>query len=156
MNPGALILVLSLLVIIILFSLFRRRGGPSKYPETVQAILWDVKINEVLANTIQVRPKPTPFETVNWQLYQKKMGFLEETLKQDLRESFELATKFNVDIRAARKAKSDSYKNLDLSRLKELLVKCRQELEDWMIKNTGSKELPPKYPTMSSFFFGDR
>jgi len=37
-----------------------------------------------------------------------------------------------------------------------MLDECRKELEDWMMTNVGQKELPPKYPSLSSFFFGER
>jgi len=85
-----------------------------------------------------------------------KIGFLGESLKKMLIETFTLAEEFNKEIRAAKKAKSDSYKDLDLEHFKELLNKCRQELEDWMVKTTGQKEIAPKYSSISSLFFGDR
>jgi hypothetical protein len=156
MNGGGWILIITILVILLLFSLLRRRGGPSKYPETVQSILWDIKLNQVLADTFLLRQKPAAFEKINWQMNEKKIGFLTETLKVELKEIFTLVDEFNVQIIAAKKNKSDSYKSLDLTRFKELLAKTRQELEDWMITTTGSKDLPPKYPTLSSMFMGDR
>ena len=156
MDTGTILIILALIVIIILFSLFRRRGGPSKFPETVQALLWDIKINEVLANSIQIRPRPTLFENVNWKLYKSRIGFLGEEIKKDLLDTFALTEELNVQIRAAKKAKSDSYKSMDMTKYKELLVKTREELENWMVKETGSKELPPKYPSLSNIFFGER
>ena len=31
-----------------------------------------------------------------------------------------------------------------------------EELEDWMLTNTGQKEMPTKYPSLLGFFFGER
>jgi hypothetical protein len=155
MDVGTILIILALIVIIILFSLFRRRGGPSKYPQIVQSLLWDIKINQVLADTIQARPKAILFEKVNWQLNKSHVRFLNENVQQDLKDTFDLTEEFNNQIKLAKKAKSDTYKTLDMTRFKELLAKCREELEDWMVKTTGSKELPPKYPSLTSIFFGD-
>jgi hypothetical protein len=73
-----------------------------------------------------------------------------------LREIFALVEDYNKQIKASKKAKNDNYKSIDLTRFKELLDKCRQELEDWMIQKTGQKDLPPKYPTLMGTFFGER
>jgi hypothetical protein len=73
-----------------------------------------------------------------------------------LKETFALVEEYNKQIKAAKKDKSDSYKTIDLTSFKELLGKCRQELEDWMIQKTGSKDLQPKYPTLMGFFLGER
>ena len=43
-----------------------------------------------------------------------------------------------------------------MTKLKENLDECRKELENWMMAKVGTKELPLKYPSMSSFFFGER
>jgi hypothetical protein len=85
-----------------------------------------------------------------------KIGFLTETQKTLLKETFTLTDELNVQIRAAKKEKSDSYKSLDLTKYKELLEKSQKELEDWMVTNTGQKELPLKYPSLWNIFTGDR
>lgn len=148
--------IISLAVVLLLFSLVRRRGGPGKYPEVVQFILYDVKLNQVLVDTFKQRPKPKTFETTNWVMNKTKIGFLSETAKKLLKDTFSLIDSVNVEIKAAKKAKSESFRNLDLTKLKEMLDECRKELEDWMMTNVGQKELPPKYPSLSSFFFGER
>jgi hypothetical protein len=89
-------------------------------------------------------------------LNKDKINFLGESAKEMLREIFAMVEDYNKQIKAAKKAKSDSYKSIDLTRFKELLDKCRQELEDWMIQTTGQKDLPPKYPTLMGTFFGER
>jgi len=156
MDSGAIFLLISVAVILLLFSLLRRRGGPSKYPEVVQFILYDVKLNQIIAENFLKYEKPKTFETTNWMMNKEKIGFLTETQKNLLKETFGIIEGFNKEIKAARKAKSESYKGLDLTKLRENLEKCRKELEDWMMTNVGKTELPPKYPSLASFFFGDR
>jgi hypothetical protein len=149
-------IILIIGIVLILFSLVRRRGGAAKYPEVVQALLYDVKLDQALAEHFLEITKLRRFENVNWLMNKDKIGFLGESLKDMLRETFKLVEEFNQQIKAAQKAKSDSYKTIDLTRFKELLDKCRQELEDWMVQKTGQKELPPKYPTLWGSLFGER
>jgi hypothetical protein len=150
------LVIVSIAVIMLLFSLLRRRGGPGKYPEVVQYILYDVKLNQVLVETFKQREKAKIFEVTNWTMNKTRIGFLSETQKKLLKDTFALTEEVNKEIRAAKKAKSESFRNLDLTKLKEMLDECRKELEDWMMTNVGQKELPPKYPSLSSFFFGER
>ena len=150
------LVIVSIAVIMLLFSLLRRRGGPGKYPEVVQYILYDVKLNQVLVETFKQREKARVFEVTNWTMNKTRIGFLSETQKKLLKDTFALTEEVNKEIRAAKKAKSESFRNLDLTKLKEMLDECRKELEDWMMTNVGQKELPPKYPSLSSFFFGER
>jgi len=150
------LVIIILLIILLLVSLLRRRGGPAKYPEIVQSLLYDIRCNQALAETFLLREKPHRFEDSNWQMNKSRVGFLGESLKQNLRESFTLVEEFNTQIKECKKTHSDSYKGIDLTKFKELLAKCRQELEDWMVDKTGQKELPVKYPTMTGFFFGER
>jgi Sec-independent protein translocase protein TatA len=149
-------IILIIGIVLILFSLVRRRGGAAKYPEVVQALLYDVKLDQALAEHFLEITKLRRFENVNWLMNKDKIGFLGESLKDMLRETFKLVEEFNQQIKEAQKAKSDSYKTIDLTRFKELLDKCRQELEDWMVQKTGQKELPPKYPTLWGSLFGER
>ena len=156
MGTGSWVLIAIIGIVLIFFSLIRRRGGATKYPEVVQALLFDIKLNQAMAQRFQEIVKPRRFENVNWQMNKDKIGFLGEELKEMLREVFAKVEEYNKLIKEAQKAKSDSYKSIDLTRFKELLDKCRQELEDWMVQKTGQKELPPKYPTLMGTFFGER
>ena len=156
MTFGSWILIVSLLIILLLFTLLRPRSNPRKYPETIQSLIYDVKLNLVLVETFLQRIKPRIFEHNNWEINKTKIGFLTETQKTLLKETFTLTDELNAQIRAAKKAKSDSYKSLDLMKYKELLEKSLKELEDWMVANTGHKELPLKYPSLWNIFTGDR
>ena len=156
MNAGAWVLLITMAIILILVSLVRRRGGVAKYPEVVQGLLYDIRFNQGLSAHLFELKKPRRFENTNWMMNRDKIGFLGEQLKLMLKETFALVEEYNKQIKAAKKDKSDSYKAIDLTRFKELLDKCRQELEDWMVQKTGSKDLPPKYPTIMGLFFGER
>jgi predicted transcriptional regulator len=156
MDSGSWLLIISGAIILLLFTFLRPRGGPRKYPEIVQFILYDIKLNQVLADTFLQRQKLKTFESNNWEMNKTKIGFLTETQKELLKETFTIVDELNVGIKAAKKNKSDSYKSLDLSKFKELLDRCQKELEDWMVTNTGQKELPLKYPSIWGFFFGER
>lgn len=158
MDSGSWILIIVLGIVIVLFTLFRPRGGPHKYPEVIQFILYDIKMNQALVETFQKRDKPKTFEHNNWEMNKNKIHFLTEAQKELLKETFALVDELNVEIQAAKKDRTGlhSYKNLDLTKFKELLDKCQKELEDWMITNTGQKELPMKYPSIWSSLFGER
>lgn len=155
-GSSVLIIVAILVIILILFSLTRKRNNAAKYPDIVQGLIYNVRINQGVAEHFLEFKKPYRFENSNWLLYKDKIGFLGEALKLKLKETFALVEEFNKQIKEAKKAKSDSYKTIDLTRFKQLLEECRVELENWMIQKTGSKDLPPKYPTLSGFFFGER
>lgn len=156
MDSGAIVFVISLAMVLLLFSLLRRRGGPAKYPEVVQSLLYDVKLNLILVETFAKREKPKTFETTNWMMNKTRIGFLSESQKQLLKDTFAHIDELNVTIKAAKREKSDSFRSLDVSKLKALLDQCIQELEGWMMDKIGAKELPPKYPSLSGFFFGER
>ena len=70
--------------------------------------------------------KPRRFENVNWKMNKDKISFLGEALKEMLREVFAKVEEYNNQIKADQKAKSDSYKTIDLTRFKELLEQMPQ------------------------------
>jgi hypothetical protein len=158
MNFGTWLLIISLAAIVVLFMLLRPRAGSRKYPEIIQFILYDIKMNQALVETFPKRDKPKTFESNNWEVNKTKIGFLTETQKDLLKETFALADELNIVIKAAKRDRSDlsSYKNLDLTKFKELLDRCQKELEDWMVTTTGQKEMPLKYPSILSILFGER
>ena len=68
MQPGNWILIAIIAILLILFTLMRRRGGATKYPEVVQSLLFDIKINQALAANFLIIAKPRRFENANWML----------------------------------------------------------------------------------------
>ena len=60
----------------------------------------------------------------------------------------------NQDIKLARKNKT-SHQSINVSQLIEPLDTCRKGLEDWMMENIGTTELPNKYPSVwDTLFYG--
>ena len=190
MDLGALPVIISLVVIMLVFTFLRRRIGVGRgnQPRVVQSLLFDVKLNQALVKTFHMREKPRKFERANWEMNKDKLDFLDEAFakkckdcghehentvekcekcgSENLREPFQLRKplsyvfetvgEFNDQIKAAKKARSTSYMNINVSKLKEPLAKSRQGLEDWMMDTIGQKELPPEYPTLKGMLFGQR
>ena len=154
MNYGVLAVVLSLVLIIALFSFLRGRGGVRERPEVAQFLLYDVKMNQALVEVFYVQEKPRRFEKSNWEINKNKIGFLDETLKETLRMTFGMVDELNQDIKLVKKNKT-SHQSINVTKLVEPLAVCRKGLEDWMIENVGTTELPTKYPSIwDTLFYG--
>jgi hypothetical protein len=156
MDYGALALVLSIIVIVVLFSFFRGRGGVRHHPEVVQFLLFDVKLNQVLVDTFHQREKPRRLEKTNWEINKSKISFLGESLKETLKLTFAMVEEVNQDLKMTKKNKSLSYQDINVSKLKEPLARCREGLEEWLMDTIGTTEVSPRYPSLSGFMFGER
>lgn len=155
MNYGVLAVVLSLVLIIALFSFLRGRGGVMQRPEVVQFLLFDVKMNQALVEAFYIQEKPRRFEKSNWDINKKKIGFLDESLKETLNMTFGMVEDLNQDIKLAKKNKT-SHQSINVAKLVEPLDTCRKGLEDWMMENIGTTELPTKYPSIWDTLFTGR
>ena len=154
MDYGVLAVVLSLVLVITLFSFLRSRGGATQRPEVAQFVLYDVKMNQSLVTAFHLQEKPRRFEKSNWEINKNKIGFLDESLKETLKMTFGMVEDLNQDIKLAKKNKT-SYQSINVSQLIEPLVTCRKGLEDWMMENLGTTELPNKYPSIwDTLFYG--
>jgi len=156
MDPGALAVVLSIVVIVVLFSFLRGRGGVRHRPEVIQFLLYDVKLNQVLVDTFYQREKPRRFERTNWEINKSKIGFLSESLKETLKMTFGLIEDVNQEIKVVKKDKSRSHNEIKVGHLKEPLAKCREGLEGWLMDTLGTTEVAPRYPSITGFLFGER
>jgi hypothetical protein len=152
-NYGGLAVILSFVLIIALFSFLRSRGGVMQRPEVAQFVLYDVKMNQSLVEAFHVMEKPRRFEKSNWEINKNKIGFLDESLKETLKMTFGMVEELNQDIKLAKKNKT-SHQSINVDKLVDPLATCRQGLEDWMMENLGTTELPPKYPSMWGTLFG--
>jgi hypothetical protein len=156
MDTGAIVLVISIVVVVVLFSLFRGRGSVRHQPEVVQFVLFDVKINQALVTTFLERKKIRGLERTNWEINKGKITFLSESLKETLRNTFAMVEEVNAEIKAVKKDKTRDRREVDIDRLTEPLQKCRDGLEGWLMETIGSTTVPPRYPTISGFLFGER
>ncbi len=156
MDPGALVLVLSIVVVVVLFSFLRGKGGVRRQPEVVQFLLFDVKMNQALVDAFYDRKKIRGFERTNWEINKSKISFLSESLKDTLRATFALVEELDGEIKAVKKDKTRDRHEVDVSKLAEPLAKCREGLEGWLMEALGTTEVKPRYPSMMGMFFGDR
>ena len=152
MDYGILAVVLSLVLIIALFSFLRGRGGIMQRPEVARFVLYDVKMNQALVEAFYIQEKPRRFEKSNWEINKNRIGFLDESLKETLRITFSMVEDLNKDIKLARKNKT-SHQSINVNKLVEPLETCRKGLEDWMMENIGTTELPNKYPSIWDTLF---
>jgi hypothetical protein len=153
MESGALWVVLSLIVVVALFSFLRGRGGVRRRPEIIQLILNDVKMDQALVEAFYLREKPRKFERNNWALYKNNVGFLGESLNETLRLTFGMVEDLNQEIKLAKKNKA-SHQSINVTKLNEPLKASRKGLEDWMMENLGTTEPPLKYPSFFGTLFG--
>ncbi len=156
MDPGALVLVLSIVVVVVLFSFLRGKGGVRRQPEVVQFLLFDVKMDQALVDAFYDRKKIRSFERTNWEINKSKISFLSESLKDTLRATFALVEELNEEIKAVKKDKTRDRREVDVTKLTEPLAKCREGLEGWLIDTIGTTEVPIRYPSISGFLFGER
>lgn len=156
MDFGALGVVLTIVVVVVLFSFLRGRGGVRHRPEVIQFLLYDIKLNQALVEAFHQREKPRRFEKTNWEINKSKIGFLSESLKDTLRMTFDMVEEINQDIKLVKKNKSGDYKGINVTKLKEPLAKCREGLEGWLMDAIGTTEVPPRYPSLTGFLFGER
>ena len=161
MDFGALgenIPIIAAIIGFILLQFFLRKRKPeTTHREIAQSLLTEVKLNQALAESYHLRQKPQKFETVSWQRNKNKLDFLSHALQVILSDTFMVAEDFNQQIEAAKKHKSATYMvNVNVDKLKEPLAKSKQGLEEWLLKNMGTKEPPIKYPGIIDGLFGGR
>ena len=156
MDTGAIVLIVTMIAVIVLFSIFRGKGGVRHRPEVVQFLLFDVKMNQSLIITFHDREKIRGFERTNWEINKSKISFLGESLKDTLRNTFTLVEELNAEIKAVKKDKTRDRHEVDVSKLAEPLAKCREGLEGWLMEALGTTEVKPRFPSLMGMFFGDR
>ena len=156
MDSGALVLIVTLGVVLLLFSLFRGGGGVRRRPEVVRFLLFDVKINQALVESFHQRDKARRFERTNWEINKGKIAFLGEELGETLRTTFAMVEEFNREIKQIRKNKALSHQDMNVSSLIEPLNKSREGLESWLMDTLGTLDVPMRYPSVTGFLFGER
>ena len=109
-------------------------------------------MNQALVEAVYIQEKPRRFEKSNWEINKNRIGFLDESLKETLRITFSMVEDLNKDIKLARKNKT-SHQSINVNKLVEPLETCRKGLEDWMMENIGTTELPNKYPSIWDTLF---
>jgi len=155
MGSGVLLVIFTIIVLVVIIALWRGAGGVKNRPQLVQNLLWDVKLNQGLVETFYLREKPRKFATTHWQASKTMLGFLEESLRSTLAEAFGMVEDSNQQIETVKRDKSGDHRDINVGKLNEPLARSKQGLEDWLLENTGHKELPPKYPSLRGTLFGE-
>jgi len=154
-DPTSVIIFIAVLGLVLLQFFLRRRKPETLHGEIAQNLLMEVKLNQALAETYNLRQKPRRFEVTNWRRYKTKLDFFTQTLQGALSETFTMIEDFNQQIETAKKYKSATYTaSVDVGKLTEPLAKSKEGLEEWLVANVGQKEPPTKYPGIFDSLFG--
>ncbi len=144
-------------IILLQFFLRRRRKPETTHREIVQDLLAETRLNQALLEVFYHQQKPRKFMATSWQRNKTRLDFLEQSLQTVLYDAYMMAEDFNQQIDAAKKHKSANYiPSLNVDKLKGLLTKSREGLEEWFVAHTGTKKPPLEYPGIFDVFFGRR
>ncbi len=144
-------------LILLQFFLRRRRKPETTQREIVQNLLAETRLNQAVLEFFSVRQEPKKFVATTWRRNITNLSFLSQPLQAALSESFMMAEDFNQQIDAAKKHKSANYiPSLNVDKLKGLLTKSREGLEEWFVAHTGTKKPPLEYPGVFDGLFGGR
>lgn len=147
---------LPLIVVIVLFILmqfFLKRKRPVERTPlaVVHSLLLELKQNQQLAEVFRFQWQIKKFALASWQRNKAKVGFLGSSLQVTLADTFTMVEDFNQQIAAAKKYRSTSYmSSINVIKLKELLVKSEQGLEQWL----ASEGMTPGSPSQSTSLLG--
>ena len=139
-------LIVTIIGLILFQFFFRRKRTPEATPrEITQNLLAEVRRNLRIAEAFTFHWQTRKFVVTSWQRNKSKLDFLEQALQISISDAFVMAQDFNQQISAARKHKSASYMaSVNMDKLKGLLTKNEQGLEQWLTSETGTTEPPPK------------
>ncbi len=156
---GNLLLVAFVIGLLFLIGFITRgmRKPVQVQKEVVQDLLAETRLNQAVLEYFRARQEPKKFTVTGWKKNSKKVGFLSQPTQDALSDSFTMAEDFNRQVEAGRKHRSAGYiADLNVDKLKELLVRSQEGLEEWLVKNIGRKEPPLEYPGLFDGFFGKR
>ena len=134
-------------LILLQFFLRRRRKPETTYPEIIQNLLSEVRLNLRLAEAFSYRKQTRKFITTSWQLNKNNLDFLDQPTQISISDAFMMAEDFNQQIASAKKFKSTSYLAvIDTDKMKVHLTKSQEGLEHWLQSEVGTIEPPMKTP----------
>ena len=136
--------ILSIIVVVVLQFIFirRRRKPETTHPEIVQSLLSEIKLNHALAELFEAGQKLKKFEAVSWQRNKGKLDFLDQSIQVTLSDAYMMIEDFNQQIIASKKYRSSGYMaSIDMEKLKVLLTKGREGLEEWFLRAVGENNI---------------
>lgn len=111
----------------------------------VVGILSSVKYNARLCENFSYHHSIGRLKSDAWEKNREKVGFLPQELLNNLSEVFDIVAEINVNIDAAMRFKTDSYMAaIDVSKLKEPLATCEEQLKEWLYANMNNPDYLPK------------
>ena len=135
----------------------RRRRTATMPLEVVRNLLSEVRLNLSLAEVYSLNGRVKRFEIVSWRLNKSKLDFLNQVLQAALTDAFTMAEDYNQQMDIAKKHRSAGYlASINVDKLKESLAKSKEGLEQWLLSKVGTKEPPPKHPSLIDGLFGGR
>lgn len=130
------IIIPIIILIVISIVMSRRRKVEKTEPEIVGSLFLDVNENLRLMGGFSLRGRPKKFKTDSWKRNSEKVGFLAQSLRDTLSQTFALAEDFNQRIDRARKERASVYlTGIDVHKLEAPLTKSKQGLEEWIRAN---------------------
>jgi hypothetical protein len=151
-------LLLGVIAFIILqFFLNRRQKLEKTTPEIIHSLLSEVKQNLKFIEISAIKPQFKKLKNDAWKRNGNRIDFLDEPLRTTLSDTFNMVDEFNQQIDIAKKRGSTSYiYDINPSKLEKPFTNSKEGLEEWLVTNTGRKDLPPKYPGIFDGLFGGR
>ena len=123
-------IIIGIVLLLVINILTRRRKKERTPQEIAFGLLSDIQANQRLAEGFQHNLNVGTFKVGSWQRNYNKLDFLDMSLQTTLASTFSMAEGFNRDIESAKKSRSTTYlSGIDVSKLKQLLVKSREGLE---------------------------
>ena len=141
-------LIVTIIGLILFQFFFRRKRTLETTPrEIAQSLLSEVRQNLRIAEAFTFHWQARKFVMTSWQRNKSKLDFLDQSLQVSISDAFVMAQDFNQQISAARKHKSASYMaSVNMDKLKGLLTKNEQWLEQWLTSEAGTTEPSTKAP----------
>lgn len=137
-----ILFVLGIAFLIAINLFLKSRHQARKPAEMVLSLLSEINHNQKLVEDFQFHLNVKKFKTENWKINKTKMDFLGQSLLTTLDTAFSMTESFNHDIDTAKKYKSTSYLTvISVDKLKELLAKSKQGLEEWLQVNVEKPQL---------------
>lgn len=155
---GNALFALAIVVLVYLVFFFRVQRRPERTrTDIVRDLLSEVRLNQAMAEYFRRQPEMKMFEASCWEVNKARLSFLDQSVRDNLSEAFAAVEDYNLEIKAARKQKSNSLPaKIKVDKVAESLDKARQGLEDWLQFNFGAQGPPPKLPSVTDGLFGGK
>ena len=150
--------ILGAIAIVAVQYFLRKKHGPGgSQQDMVQNILVELKLDARMAEAFSLKWNTRTMMTTSWRLYREKLDFLPRQVQDDLDDTFELIEDYNQQMTSAKKFKTNSYMaGVDMDKLKPMLARCQEGLEQWLLLTTGSRNPPEKVSGMFDDLMGKR